>query len=122
VVISCGGIITEGQGEHQVSEKVYQIYGDALALAIKMRQEFLDSLSGERKERAVALQKMISARLRSAGSINNRLVLIQQMMFDSLMELESELKDLRERLIQTRDNERLQEEGKYFIEEEEKSL
>jgi len=53
---------------------------------------------------------------------NNRLVLIQQMMFDSLMELESELKDLRERLIQTRDDERLQEEGKYFIEEEEKSL
>ncbi len=105
-----------------MSEKVYQIYGDALALAIKMRQEFLDSLSGERKERAVALQKMISARLRSAGSINNRLVLIQQMMFDSLMELESELKDLRERLIQTRDDERLQEEGKYFIEEEEKSL
>jgi hypothetical protein len=87
-----------------------------------MRQEFLDSLSGERKERAVALQKMISARLRSAGSINKRLVLIQQMMFDSLMELESELKDLRERLIQTRDDERLQEEGKYFIEEEEKSL
>lgn len=105
-----------------MSEKVYQIYGDALALAIKMRQEFLDSLSGERKERAVALQKMISARLRSAGSINNRLVLIQQMMFDSLMELESELKHLRERLIQTRDDERLQKEGKYCIEEEEKSL
>jgi len=53
---------------------------------------------------------------------NNRLVLIQQMMFDSLMELESELKDLRERLIQTRDDERLQEEKKHFIEEEEKSL
>jgi len=44
------------------------------------------------------------------------------MMFDSLMELESELKDLRERLIQTRDDERLQEEKKHFIEEEEKSL
>ena len=53
---------------------------------------------------------------------NNRLVLIQHMMFDSLMELESELKDLRERLIQTRDDERLQEEKKHFIEEEEKSL
>lgn len=105
-----------------MSEKVYQIYGDALALAIKRRQEFLDSLSGERKEQALALQKMISARLRSTGSINNRLVVIQQMMFDSLMELESELKHLRERLIQTRDDERLQKEGKYCIEEEEKSL
>ena len=64
------------------------IYRNELAAAIKSRQDFLDSLSVERKEQALAIQKIISTRLKSAGSANNRLVVIQQMMFDKLKGLE----------------------------------
>ena len=82
-----------------MSEKVHQLYNDDLAAALKARQDFFDSLSGERKEKALAYQREISAKLKAAGSVNNRLVLIKQMMFDSLMELESELKELKGGLI-----------------------
>ena len=77
-----------------MSENVHQLYNDDLAAAIKARQDFFDSLRGERKEKALAFQREISAKLKTAGNVNNRLVLIKEMMFDKLMELESELKRL----------------------------
>ena len=77
-----------------MSENVNQLYNNDLAIAIKARQDFFDSLSGERKEKALAFQREISTKLKTAGSVNNRLVLIQEMMYDMLMELESELKKL----------------------------
>jgi hypothetical protein len=77
-----------------VSENVHQLYNDDLAAALKARRDFFDSLSGERREKALAFQREISAKLKTAGSVNNRLVLIKEMMFDKLMELESELKRL----------------------------
>ena len=77
-----------------MSENVHQLYNDDMAVAIKARQDFFDSLSGERREKALAFQKEISAKLKTAGSVNNRLFLIKEMMFDKLMELKSELKRL----------------------------
>lgn len=87
------------------------IYNNNLAAAIKARQDFLESLSGDRRKQASAIQKMISTKLKSAGSVNNRLVLMQQMMLDSLMELESELKKLKDRLTECKkEGKKLQEE------------
>ena len=85
---------------------MHQLYHDDLATAIKARQDFFDSLSGERREKALAFQREISAKLRTSGSVNNRLVLIKEMMFDKLMELESELKKLRGGLIEVKGEEK----------------
>ena len=84
-------------GDWEVAKKVYELYSDDLAKALKARQDFL-GLCGERKEQALAMQKRMSARLKSGGCVNNRLVLINQMMFDKLRELGSELKKLNARL------------------------
>lgn len=77
-----------------MTENVHQLYNDDLAAAIKARQDFFDSLCGERREKALVFQREISTKLKTAGSVNNRLVLIQEMMFDKLMELELELEKL----------------------------
>lgn len=76
------------------------LQSDNLARAIKARQDFINALDGKRKEQALELQKVIANKLKSAGYVHNRLVLIQQMMFDKLMELEPELKNLKEKLIE----------------------
>ena len=101
-----------------MSKKVYELYNDDLAKALKARQDFLDSLCGEKKEQALAMQKRMSTRLKSAGCVNNRLVLINQMMFDKLRELGSELKKLNTRLTEDiKEEENLQEETYYGIKE-----
>ncbi len=98
-----------------MAKKVYELYSDDLAKALKARQDFLDSLCGERKEQALAMQKRMSARLKSAGCVNNRLVLINQMMFDKLRKLGSELNT---RLTEDiKEEENLQEETYYGIKE-----
>ena len=89
-----------------MSENVHQLYNDDLAVAITARQDFFDSLSGKRREEALAFQREISAKLKTAGSVNNRLVLIQEMMFDKLMELESELKKLSGGLVKVKGEEK----------------
>jgi len=73
------------------------LHSDNLARAIKARQDFINALDWKRKEHALALQKVIANKLKSAGCVNNRLVLIQQMMCDKVMELEPELKNLKEK-------------------------
>ena len=99
-----------------MTEKIHQLYNNDLAAAIKARQDFFKSLSGERRKKALAFQREISAKLKAAGSVNNRLVLIKEMMFDKLMELEAELKKLRGGLV--RDERR----EKYLSEESHRIL
>jgi len=95
---------------------VHRVYNNDLAAALKARQDFFDSLSGEQREKALAFQREISAKLKAAGNVNNRLVLIKEMMFDMLMELESELKKLRGRLVRDERGE------KYLPEENHRTL
>lgn len=68
--------------------------GLELEKALKVRQAFIDSLSGEKKEKALELQKQIYEKLKNAGSQHNRLVVINQMMMEKVSELGRECRKL----------------------------
>ena len=80
--------------------KVVQLYrrneeqNVELEKALRARQEYFDSLSGERRRKTLEFQKEIDEKLKNAGSQHNRLVLINQMMLWNLAELGKECRKL----------------------------
>ncbi len=71
----------------------------ALEKALKARQKIFDSLSGEKRQKALELQREIYRTLKHAGSQHNRLVLINQMMMDKVAEFGEECEKLSLRLM-----------------------
>ncbi len=65
-----------------------------LEKALRARQEYFDSLSGERRRKTLEFQKEIDEKMKNVGSQHNRLVLINQMMLGNLAELGKECRKL----------------------------
>ena len=65
-----------------------------LEKVLRARQEYFDSLSGERRRKTLEFQKEIDEKMKNAGSQHNRLVLINQMMLGNLAELGKECRKL----------------------------
>lgn len=86
----------------RVIELTSRVQKAALEKALKARQEFLNSLSGEKRKKALEFQKEIYEKLKHAGSQHNRLVLINQMMMDKVAEFGEECEELSLRLCEVK--------------------
>ena len=63
--------------------------------AIKARNDYIESLPPEQKERALKLQAEIDEAMRKAGNQNNRLTIAYTMMMEKFYELNDSLQALR---------------------------
>jgi len=64
--------------------------------AIKARNDYIESLPPEQKERALKLQAEIDAAMKKAGNQNNRLTIAYTMMMEKFYELNASLQALKE--------------------------
>lgn len=74
-------------------DNLSQLHSPALQEALQKRQEYLNSLSPEEAEKAVALQEWIDAEMKKAGNLHNRLVVLQSLLIDSLKELQTQAQE-----------------------------